>query len=88
MSKKQFWIIDTETPGMSQGQFSASGPFSSRLSAEAHIIADTRNLWEDSGTSIQTETARPWCKPLHIVEVVRTVVPAIRAQIKLEDATA
>ena len=85
--QKQFWVIDTETPGLSQGQFSATGPFPSRRSAESHIINDTRELWEDSGTSAQTETTRPWCKPLHIVEVVRTVVPAIKAQIKLEDVT-
>ena len=84
--KKQFWIIDTGSPGESQGQFGASGPFPSQRSAEAHLVSETRDLWEDSGTSIQTEMERPWCEKQLIVEVVRAVIPAIRAQVKLEDA--
>lgn len=81
----QFWVIDTDTPGMSMGQFSASGPYPTQAAAEAFIVADTRNLWEDSCACIQSEKKRPWCRPLHIVEVRRTVVPEITAKVVLVD---
>ena len=82
---KQFWVIDTDTPAMSQGQFSASGPYRSKRAAEAAIITDTRNLWEDSCACLQRDDTTPWCKPLHIVEVVCTVQPCIKAIVTLED---
>jgi hypothetical protein len=81
----QFWVIDTDTPGMSQGQFSASGPYPTQKAAEEFIKDDTRNLWEDSCACLQTEKKRPWCKPLHIVQVLRTVTPEIKASITLKD---
>lgn len=81
----QFWVIDTDTPGMSQGQFSASGPYPTQKAAEAAIIADTRNLWEDSCPCLQTDKRDNWCKPLHIVQVIRTVQPEITAKVALVD---
>jgi hypothetical protein len=84
--KSQFWIIDTETPGMSQGEFSASGPYPSQRAAEDHIRRETKEMFEESCPRLQREREVDWCKPLHIVKVVRTVQPAIRASIKLEDA--
>ena len=81
----QFWVIDTDSPGMSQGQFSASGPYPTQDAAEAFIVADTSNLWEDSCACLQSEKKRPWCKPLHIVEVRRTVIPEITAKVVLID---
>ena len=83
--KSQFWIIDTETPGMSQGQFSASGPYPTRKAAETAIPTDIRNLWEDSCPCLQREKDVPWFMPLHIAEVVRTVQPQITAKIILAD---
>lgn len=86
MSKQnQFWVIDTDIPGMSRGQFSASGPYPTQKAAEAAIIAETRHLWEDSCACLQHEKKRPWCLPLHIVQVIRTVTPKITANIKLID---
>ena len=82
---KQYWIIDTDTPGMSQGEFSASGPYPSKKAAENHIRRDTRETWEDAGASIQTEMDRPWCKPLHIVEVIKAVQPEIRGIVTLTE---
>ena len=82
---KQFWVIDTELHGESQGQCSASGPYRSKRAAEAFITADTRNLWEASCGCMQRDDTTPWCKPLHIVEVVRTVQPRIKAIVTLED---
>jgi hypothetical protein len=82
----QFWVIDTDTPGMSQGQFSASGPYPTQAAAEAAIVADIRNLWEDSCTCLTSDKTSKWCKPLHIVEVRRTVEPEITPTIRLIDA--
>jgi hypothetical protein len=81
----QFWVIDTDTPGMSQGQFSASGPYPTQAAAEAAIVADIRNLWEDSCTCLTSDKTSKWCKPLHIVEVRRTVEPEITPSIRLVD---
>jgi hypothetical protein len=81
--KSQFWVIDTDTPGMSQGEFSASGPYPTQAAAEAFIVAETRNLWEDSCTCLTSDKTTMWCKPLHIVEVRRTVIPEITANVKL-----
>lgn len=81
----QFWVIDTDTPGMSQGQFSASGPYPTLAAAEAAIVADIRNLWEDSCTCLTSDKTSKWCKPLHIVEVRRTVEPEITPTIRLVD---
>lgn len=81
----QFWVIDTDTPGMSQGQFSASGPYPTQAAAEAAIVADIRNLWEDSCTCLTSDKTNKWCKPLHIVEVRRTVEPEITPTIRLID---
>lgn len=81
----QFWVIDTDTPGMSFGQFSASGPYPTQAAAEAAIVADIRNLWEDSCTCLTSDKTSKWCKPLHIVEVRRTVEPEITPTIRLID---
>lgn len=81
----QFWVIDTDTPGMSKGQFSASGPYPTQAAAEAAIVADIRNLWEDSYTCLTSDKTSKWCKPLHIVEVRRTVEPEITPTIRLVD---
>ncbi len=83
--KSQFWIIDTESPGMSQGELCASGPYPSQRAAEDYIRRETKRLFEESCPCLQREQD-DWCKPLHIVKVIRTVQPAIRAQIALEDA--
>lgn len=81
----QFWVIDTDTPGMSQGQFSASGPYPTQKAAEAAIVADIRNLWEVSCTCLTSDKTSKWCNPLHIVEVRRTVEPEITPSICLVD---
>lgn len=84
---RQFWIIDTDTPGESRGQFSASGPYPTQKAAEAYIISDTQNLWDDSCPCLRSHNdGNPWRAKLHIVEVVRTVVPEIKATMKLIDA--
>ena len=83
--RSQWWVIDTDTPGMSQGQFSASGPYPTQAAAEAAIVADIRNLWEDSCTCLTSDKTSKWCKPLHIVEVRRTVEPEITPTIRLVD---
>jgi hypothetical protein len=83
--KKQFWVIDTDSPGENRGQFSASGPYQTQAAAEAAIKADIRNAWEDSCACLTTDKTRPWCKPLHIVEVRRTVEPEIKPMIRLVD---
>lgn len=85
-TKSEFWIIDTDTPGMSVGEFSASGPYPTQRAAEDHIRRETKALWENSCACLQRDNAKPWCKPLHIVKVIRTVQPAIRASVTLEDA--
>ncbi|MFY8215260.1 MAG: hypothetical protein ACOVMP_01510 [Chthoniobacterales bacterium] len=82
---KPFWVIDLDTPGMSQGQFSASGPYPTQSAAEAAIMDEIRNLWEDSCTCLTSDKTSKWCKPLHIVQVIRTVQPEISALVKLVD---
>jgi len=81
----QFWVIDTDAPGMLQGQLSASGPYPTQAAAEAAIAADIRNLWEDSCTCLTSDKTIKWCKPRHIVEVRRTVEPEITPTIRLVD---
>jgi hypothetical protein len=81
----QFWVIDTDTTGMSQGQFSASGPYPTQAAAESAIVADISDLWEDSCTCLTSDKSSKWCKPLHIVEVRRTVEPEITPSIRLVD---
>jgi hypothetical protein len=85
VSRSQFWVIDTDTPGQSQGQFSASGPFATMQAAEEFIIEDIRALWEDSCTCLTSSKTDKWCKPLHIVKICRTVEPEIKPTIKLVD---
>ena len=84
-AKRQFWVIDTDAPGMSKVQFSASGPYTSQAAAESYILNDARTLWEDSCDCIKSDKTVPWCKPLHIVEVRRTVMPKITANVVLEE---
>jgi len=84
-TKHQFWVIDTDTCGESQGQFSASGPYPTIKAAEDAIKADIRNLWEDSCTCLTSDKTAKWCKPFHIVEVRRTVQPEIKPAITLVD---
>jgi hypothetical protein len=71
---------------MSQDELSASGPYPTQRAAEDYIRRETKSLWEESCTCLQREGESPWCKPLHIVKVVRTVRPAIRGRVTLEDA--
>jgi hypothetical protein len=82
-AKPEFWVIDTDTPGMSQGQFSASGPYPTQKAAEAAIIADTRNLWESACNCLQSAASPPWSAPQIIVQVVRKVEVQISASISL-----
>jgi hypothetical protein len=81
----QFWIIDTGLEGQSQGEFCASGPYPTRKAAEQYVLSETRLLFDSSGPHLQRKASLLWCNPLHIVQVVRTVQPTIRASIKLED---
>jgi hypothetical protein len=83
--KHQFWIIDTDATGMSQGEFSASGPYPTQRAAEDHIRRETKDIWEDSCACLQSDKTNKWCNPLHIVKVIRTVQPVIRATVKLEE---
>ena len=82
---KQFWVIDTDTPGMSHGQFSASGPYRSKRAAEEFIRADVSHLLEKSCNCLKRDDGKPWCNPLHIVEVICTVQPRITSIITLEE---
>ena len=84
-AKSQFWIIDTDTPGMSRGQFSASGPYPSVSAAESYILNEAKTLWEDSCDCIKSDKTVPWCKPKIIVQVCRTVIPKITANVVLEE---
>ena len=83
-TKAQYWIIDTDTTGTSLGTFEARGPYNTQRATEAEIIRDTKELWEDSCACLQTDKSANWCKPLHIVKVIRTVQPKIEANVKLE----
>jgi hypothetical protein len=82
--KTQYWIIDTDSTGTSIGTFEARGPYNTQRAAETEIIRDTKELWEDSCACLQTDKSANWCKPLHIVKVIRTVQPKIEANVKLE----
>jgi len=77
----RFWVIDTDT----MGSLSAFGPYRTQKEAEAAIVADIRSLWEESCTCLTSEKTTRWCKPLHIVEVRRTVEPDITPTIRLVD---
>lgn len=85
MTGSQFWVIDTDTPGMSQGTFTAIGPFQTQAKAESYIIEDTKSVWEDSCTCLTSDKSKKWQKPSHIVQVIRTVEPEITANVVLVD---
>jgi hypothetical protein len=82
---ENYWVIDTDSPGNNLKEFSAMGPYPTQAAAERAIIEDTSRLWEDSCTCLTADKTRAWCKPLHIVKVLRTVQPKITANVKLEN---
>lgn len=83
-SSHDYWVIDKDTPAESLGTFTAFGPYKTQREAEALITKNTAELWEDSCACLQTDKSADWCKPLHIVKVIRTVQPKITANVKLE----
>lgn len=72
-TKAEYWIIDTDVPGMSVGEFSASGPYPTQEAAERHIRTEAIALWSESCNCLQSSSDVPWAKPCHIVKVIRTV---------------
>jgi hypothetical protein len=84
--KKEYWIINTDICGAILGTHEASGPYPTRKAAEHAALNDIRDVWNDSCTCLKTEYSTDWCKPLLIVEVVRSVIPKITAKIELVDA--
>ena len=85
--KKQFWIIDTGGTGESMNTREASGPYSTKKAAEKAVLKDHENFWDDACTCLKEGCDKDnWCKPLLIVEVVRSVVPKITAKIQLVDS--
>jgi len=85
--KKEYWIIDTGGNGESMNTREASGPYPTKQAAEKAVLTDTRNFWDDACTCLKEDCDKDnWCKPLLIVEVVRSVVPKITAKIQLVDA--
>lgn len=84
---KQYWIIDTDGRGESLNTCEAVGPYPTKKAAEKAVLADTQNFWDDACTCLKEGCDKDnWCKPLLIVEVIRSVVPHITATIKLIDA--
>jgi len=81
----EFWLIDTDTPGMSRGQLSASGPYPTLKAAESALLADIRNLWEDSCTCLKKDSEVKWCLPYKILELAKTVQPEVSALINLKE---
>ena len=79
----EFWIIDTETEGQTQGTCEARGPFASMAAVERFLVEDVTNLWQSSCSCIQSANDEAWCKPQKIVEVRRVVTPEITATVKL-----
>jgi len=83
--RSQFWVIDTDTPGMSEGTYTATGPYPTQAAAEKAIREDIAEIWKDSCTCLTADKSKKWQKPLHIVEVRRTVTPEIIPLITLAD---
>lgn len=84
--KKEYWIIDTCLHGSNTDTREAIGPYPTKKTAEQAALNDIRDVWNDSCTCLKTDIENDWCKPLLIVEVVRSVVPKITAKIELIDA--
>ena len=71
----QFWVIDTDAPGVDDGSRTARGPFDSMAAAEAWMISDCRDTFAASDTRIcDISTSGNWAKPMHIVEVRKTLL--------------
>lgn len=85
MKKGKFWVIDTDTPGMSEGQFSAFGPYKTQAAAERFIKDDAKELWEGSCACLQTDNKTPWGGIFHIVKVVRSVETNVEGKVTLTD---
>ena len=83
---KQYWIIDTDVKGESLNTCEALGPYPTKKAAEKAVLTDIRNNWDDACACLKSDSEHGWCKPIHIVEVVRTVIPNITAKIELIDA--
>ena len=84
--KKEYWIIDTGTKALTENTREAVGPYPTKKAAEQAALTDIRDVWKDSCTCLKREHDTDFCKPLHIVEVVRSVIPKITAKIELIDA--
>ena len=83
---KQYWIIDTDGRGESLNTCEALGPYPTKKEAEKAALNDIRDNWANACNCLKRDSDTDWCKPLLIVEVVRTVLPKITSTIKLIDA--
>jgi hypothetical protein len=88
MKKKteQFWVIDTERPGIDHGSHTAIGPFATQSAAESHLIRDCEDLLHATRfEDLNDMDPATYAAPAHIVKVVRTVrqTPQVRIAVKL-----
>jgi hypothetical protein len=79
----QFWVIDPECPGEHAGSQTATGPFSTVAEAEAYLVRDAVETFSGCDERICDALARQrrdWARPVHIVQLVRSVqqVPTVR----------
>jgi hypothetical protein len=87
--KTDYWIIDTDAPGVNTGSFTASGPFPSQAAVEAFLIRAAKRLVEGCGEDLRNIDGDKWGAPVHIVQRLRTVrqVPSYNVTVKLAEST-
>lgn len=84
--KKEYWIIDTASPGESENSKSAVGPFATIASAEKWLRDDAKDTFLDADRSCrELSEDREWADPVHIVQVLRTVrqCPEVSVRVQL-----
>lgn len=85
--KKEYWIIETDTPGELLDSKAALGPYSSVAQAESWLRDDAKETFLAADKSCRDVAMRgEWAAPVHIVQVVKTVkqCPEVSVRVRLQ----
>lgn len=88
MKKSEYWIIDMEGEGTSEGTNEARGPFPTIRAAKQWIISDAKETFLDADKSLRDlSESIGWAAPLKIVEVLETIVvePSCEVSVNLKE---
>jgi len=84
--KSEFWIIETDSSGETEGSKGAIGPFESIAYAEKWLRQNSADTYLSADKSLR-DGITPWAAPVHIVQVLKTVsaVPSVKVTVTLKN---